>query len=166
MQHVNVGSADSGVAPDLGIAGAGNGVDSPARSPVDAATIALAAGRALFAVGMFVVPGRAATLWLGGDPSPIRRHVMRLLAVRDLVLSAGTLLSGRRRPWLLASATADAGDAVASVVAAAVLRRARPLMVAGLAVGGTVSGAVLAAERSVRPIDHFGRQLSNLRRPP
>lgn len=148
MQHADVGSTDARVSDRNGVATVGSTTErQPGWSTLDSVAVALAVGRATLAVAMLAAPGLTGRLWLGEGDSTTRRRLMRVIGLRDAVLSAGTLLSGRRRPWLLASATADAADAVASVAAAVVTRRVQPLRVVAMAVGGAVTGVVVAGRQ-------------------
>jgi hypothetical protein len=149
MQHVDIGSADASTIDVVRRTDASE--PPPAASSIHPAVAGLAVGRALFAVAMLAAPGVTGRLWLGGHDSRNHRRLMRLIAVRDIVLSAGTLSSTRRRPWLLASATADASDAVVSIVVAAVTRRVQPLRVVAMAVGGAISALVLAPTQADTP---------------
>lgn len=106
-------------------------------------TVGIAALRTGFGAAMLARPallGRS----LAVEPSTAVRTgwLTQMVGVRELVLGLGTLDARRRRsdvrPWLLAQALADAGDAAA--IAAAVRRRhvgaARGSAVVGFAVAG------------------------------
>ncbi|MDQ6648603.1 MAG: hypothetical protein M3Z02_00550 [Actinomycetota bacterium] len=70
--------------------------------------------------------------------------LVRMVGAREVAIGAGGLDAGRRgadlRPWLLAAAAADAGDALALVAA---LRQGRVARLTGLAVvASAAAGAV------------------------
>jgi len=82
---------------------------------------AAAAGRAAIGVALLAAPGPAARRWLGDvSERPEAQVAIAGLGARDLALGLGTLwaLGGRKRaprPWLIASAIADAADLVSAV---------------------------------------------------
>jgi hypothetical protein len=82
----------------------------------------LAWGRVGVGASLLVAPRRAARTWIGEAADvPGVTAVVRALGVRDVAIGAGTLAAGngRRAPsaWLVAGAIADAGDALATLLA-------------------------------------------------
>jgi hypothetical protein len=84
--------------------------------PVHMTTLAYAGTRAAMGAGLVAVPRRVGAVWLG--PRAGRRRAVTLpirgLGGRDVALGAGTataiVTGGPVRPWLAASALADAVD--------------------------------------------------------
>lgn len=115
------------------------------RISVEPMTRLLGVARLGFAVPSLVTPQRIGRGWMGVD-RPWLRPLMLVIGVRDVVLGVGLLSRGRsRRALLLASAAADTGDAIGSLIAAIRLRSWRPAAVAVLAASGAAAGVGLAA---------------------
>jgi hypothetical protein len=82
---------------------------------------AAAAARAAIGIALLAAPGPAARRWLGDvSDAPGAQVAIAGLGGRDLALGLGTLwaLGGRKRrsrPWLVASAGADAADLVSTL---------------------------------------------------
>lgn len=116
-------------------------------------SLAFAAGRGLFGVGLAVVPGKLASGWIPDDAGRDQTQViLRGLGARDIALAGGTvaavLSDEDTRPWLLSAMACDTADIVAAFVAGDSLPfRARwgTLALAGAAVA---AGAALVAARS------------------
>ena len=117
------------------------------RSPEQIARAArgLAAIRGMFGAALLLAPTVTGRLWLGGADSRGRHRLVQAIGARDVVLASGTLLASRPRRWLVASAVADAADALASTAFTIRTHRLRSLGTAALAVGGAVAGGRLAA---------------------
>jgi hypothetical protein len=117
-------------------------------------TIAFAAARGGFGLGLIAAPARVAAGWLGDAAFKPRPQVaIRGLGARDLALAGGTIaaaLGGSGvRPWLLAGIACDLSDIGATLVAGDSLpERAVPGTIA-LAGISALAGAALAtaAER-------------------
>ena len=82
---------------------------------------AVAAGRVLIGTALSVAPAPAAAGWIGRDvASPGTQAMVRGLGARDLGLGLGVLYAASRgsglRPWLAASALADAADFAATAI--------------------------------------------------
>jgi hypothetical protein len=96
--------------------------------------IAVAQARGRMAVGaaFLLAPGLAGRAWVGRDAArPSAKLLARAFGARDLALGLGVVIAIDRgapvRGWLEASALADAGDAVATLLGtAAVPPRLRP----------------------------------------
>jgi len=118
-----------------------------------APTLAFAAGRGLFGVGLAVVPGKLASGWIPDDAGREQTQiVLRGLGARDIALAGGTVAAVLNdedvRPWLISAMACDTADIVAAFVAGDSLpSRARwgTLALAGAAVA---AGAALVAARS------------------
>lgn len=102
-------------------------------------------------IGAFgtLMPATLVRLWTGGDRSAFPTNMAtRGLAIRDVALGVGILATleegDRARPWLLASAAADAGDAVGTLGSWGELGRLRALGLLALEVGAAVVGFGLA----------------------
>lgn len=94
-----------------------------------------------------LMPATFARLWTGAGSSFQMNMATRGLAVRDIALGAGilaTLDRGTSRPWFLASAAADAGDALGTLSSMRELGVARSVGLLGLEVGAVVVGLALA----------------------
>lgn len=91
-------------------------------SVVSSVTLAVSAGRVGLGVLMFARPRLLPSL-LGVDAGSAARAgwLARMVGGREIALGGGTLLAGRGggspRPWLLAQATGDGGDALALTLA-------------------------------------------------
>jgi hypothetical protein len=108
----------------------------------------VAAGRVGFGVALIVSPGRATSLWLGGDASrPAARVVIRGLGARDLALGVGALVvpESELRPWVAAAIVADTADLIGTVAAGGSLPRAGRIVVGALASGGAALGVMALA---------------------
>ena len=114
--------------------------------------VLLALGAARLGIGGFVLarPESLARM-LGVDSVTARRTawLARMVAGRELALGAGSVLAaGRpqgRRPWLIGQLMADAGDAVALVLAARA-RVVHPVLAA--AVAASAAAAVVVEARA------------------
>lgn len=114
---------------------------------------ALASARIGLGVSMLVAPGPLARLWLGEDAtSPAATALARSVAARDLALGLGTLLALRRgrptRGWLEATALADAGDAMASLLSWGQLPPVGGIGIVVVAAGAAWLNGVLARRPS------------------
>jgi len=117
-----------------------------------ALTLAFAAGRGLFGVGLVAAPGRLASGWLPDDHErPQTQIALRGIGGRDIALAGGTVAAaingGDARPWLLSAIAADGSDIAAAFLAGDRLpARAKygTLALAGVAVACGV--ALVAAE--------------------
>jgi hypothetical protein len=115
-------------------------------------TLAFAAARGLFGIGLLAVPGRLASGWIPDDHSrPQTQMIVRGIGGRDIALAGGTvravLADDDPRAWLLAAIASDGSDFVASLlVGDALPGRAKKgtLALAGLAIACGV--ALVAAE--------------------
>jgi hypothetical protein len=123
--------------------------DVNGRRSVQVVTGLTAAGRVASGVAAFVRPEGLPRM-LGLDRGTSRRStfLVRLFAVREAALGVGTvhaLQTGRDvRPWLVATAISDAGDALAFAAATRerVLRPSRGVAVSIAALAGVVGAAV------------------------
>ena len=115
-------------------------------------TLAFAAARGLFGVGLLAVPGRIASGWIPDDHSRSQTQmIVRGVGGRDIALAGGTVnaLAADEdvRPWLLAAVASDGSDILASLLAGDALPgRAKKgtLALAGVALACGV--ALVAAE--------------------
>lgn len=100
--------------------------------------------RVIVGSGMMVAPRLAGGVWLGGPETRSRRHLVRAVGARDIVLGTA-LLAARRKPrWMYAVAAADVVDAAVSTAAAARNRRALTAGIAGVATASAVVTVALA----------------------
>lgn len=118
----------------------------------------LALARSALGATAMVAPEALGRLWVGGPPGRAGVRVLaRALAARDLALGVGALgaLCDPRasRAWLRAGALADAGDALATVLAFRDLPRGRRVLVACVA-----GGSAAAAWRMAQPPRRRGRR--------
>jgi len=121
-------------------------------APNSKLTLAFAAGRGLFGIGLMAAPGRLASGWIPDDHSRAQTQmIVRGIGGRDIALAGGTVkaaLDGSdTRPWLLAAIASDGSDILASLLAGDALPgRAKKgtLALAGLAVAAGV--ALVVAE--------------------
>jgi hypothetical protein len=121
-------------------------------SDVRKLTLAFAAARGLFGIGLLAVPDRIASGWIPDDHSRSQTQMtVRGVGGRDIALAGGTanalLNDDDVRPWLLAAVASDGSDILASLLAGDALPgRAKKgtLALAGLAVACGV--ALVAAE--------------------
>lgn len=91
---------------------------------IRAATIAFAAGRIAFGVGLIAAPERVAGGWLGPEAaSGPAKIAIRGLGGRDVALSLGMLATlddpDRLAPWLALTAGSDLTDVAATLAAPA-----------------------------------------------
>ncbi len=112
------------------------------------AATGIGVARALTGVFLAAVPGKGAEAWIGRS-SPQANYLVRAIGVRDLTIGAGVLWAVREgesaRPWLLASAAADAGDAIFGATMLSGDRRIKTVLMAGtFAVLGFATAKVLA----------------------
>jgi hypothetical protein len=108
----------------------------------------VAAARLGFGIGLIAAPGRVTARWLGADAArPGTQVVTRGLGARDVALGAGALAAGEPElvPWVAAAIVSDAVDCIATLAAGRSLPTAGRVLVAGLAAGGSVLGAVALA---------------------
>lgn len=120
--------------------------------PVDHRSVAriTASGRVAVGTALLVVPGAVTRGWIGPTgAAPGARLLGRGLGVRDLTLGLGVLGAlgrgdPRARDWIRASAVADGGDAVATVLAYRHLPRRARFGVLALAAGAAALGFVAA----------------------
>jgi hypothetical protein len=109
---------------------------------------ALAGGRAALGLAFFLLPKVGSGLWTGDTKTPAVRVLSRALGARDMALGLGALLALRSnspvRGWLEAGGFADAGDALATIVAWKQLPRARRWLVIIAAAGAAALAGVLA----------------------
>ncbi len=116
-------------------------------------TLAFAAARGLFGVGLLAVPERLASGWIPDDHSrPQTQMIVRGIGGRDIALAGGTIRAVGTdddvRPWLLAAIASDGSDILASLLTGDSLPgRAKKgtLALAGVAVA---CGAALVAAES------------------
>ena len=84
------------------------------------ATIAFAAGRIAFGIGLIAAPGKVAGSWIGpdADRGPVKIAV-RGLGARDIALSAGMLANlddaDALAPWLAVTIASDLCDVAATL---------------------------------------------------
>jgi hypothetical protein len=112
---------------------------------------ALAWGRIGFGAVAVLMPGRAASFWVGGDGRrPSARVLARALGGRDLALGLGTLLALNRgaptRPWAQAGVLADSGDALATLFGYRRLPKRRRFLTVLIAGSAAVAGLQPATE--------------------
>lgn len=90
--------------------------------------------RALTGLVLLAAPGTGAKAWIGRS-SPQTDYLVRAVGARDLTIGAGVLLAMRgdesARPWLLASAVADASDAAFGATMLSGDRRIKTVVMAG-----------------------------------
>jgi len=109
-----------------------------------------AAGRVAIGAALLTVPGTVTRSWTGpAAEHPGARLLGRAVGARDLTLGLGVLGAldrgdPRAADWIRASAAADVGDAVATVLAYRLLPRGRRFLVLALATGAAVTGFVAA----------------------
>jgi hypothetical protein len=119
---------------------------------MDARTIArlIAASRVGIGLGLVVAPAPIARRWVGADGRRPTAGVLAMgLGARDLALGAGTLAAlsgGEPRPWLIACATADAADLVATLRGRRALSGVAVAGVGLIAGGAAAVGAWLSAQ--------------------
>ncbi len=104
----------------------------------------LAATRVGFGALFLLAPSFVARMWVGeGAEEPSAKALARALGVRDAALGLGALIAleqgASTRQWLEASALADAGDALATLVGWPHL----PALRRWLALAGSLSAAYL-----------------------
>ncbi|MDQ3107377.1 MAG: hypothetical protein M3Q68_06180 [Actinomycetota bacterium] len=113
-----------------------------------------AGGRIGIGVLFFLFPRRLAKgLW--GDvsaDSPAVKFLSRIVGVRDVILGAGAIAAlqqeadgakGLARPWMTYGAVADAGDAVATLLAYKHLPRRKRFGLLVMAASGAATGGYL-----------------------
>lgn len=105
----------------------------------------LGALRAAIGAGLLVAPGFAGRVWVGPDADGDGTKVFaRTLGARDLLLGLRTLDAVRDkepvRGWLRLGVLADGADAVATILAARQLTRARKVLMPAIAAGAAVLG--------------------------
>jgi hypothetical protein len=111
---------------------------------------AIAIGRLGFGALLVAAPELLARRWVGADGGRTGTQVMAMgLGARDLALGGGTLATlsgGGARPWLVASAAADAGDLFATLRHRRDLPAASVAMLVAIAGGAAAAGAWLSAQ--------------------
>jgi hypothetical protein len=109
---------------------------------------ALAGGRAALGLTFFLLPKVGSGLWTGDTKTPAVRVLSRALGARDMALGLGALVAMRNngpvRGWLEAGGFADAGDALATIIAWKRLPRVRRWLVIVAAAGAAALAGVLA----------------------
>jgi hypothetical protein len=102
---------------------------TPVRPPLDIAHLdhrqvarLLAAIRIVAGAALVIAPRTIGIRWVGDDAARAgTRLFIRTMGIRDLALAVGTMRAlnhrGPAREWVLASATSDAVDVVATVLA-------------------------------------------------
>jgi len=113
-------------------------------------SVAFAAARGLFGVGLMVLPSRMGTSWIGPDAERPPVHVViRGLGARDVALAAGTILAALNgsplRPWLVGSFGCDISDVTATLAVGGSLPRRARLGTVALGGASAAAGAALAA---------------------
>lgn len=128
--------------------------DVPRGRQVQSLVALVALGRTGAGITAFAQPEGVARL-AGADRGTASRAgvFVRLFAARELALGLGTLNAIRAgrdvRPWVIASALGDAGDAVAFAIAT----RSRTVgAVRGLAIAASAVGGVAAAVVALRTL--------------
>jgi hypothetical protein len=117
-------------------------------------TLAFAAARGGFGLGLVVAPARLASGWLGDEAERPRAQVaLRGLGARDIALAGGAaaaaLAGAPLEPWLVANIACDLSDIGASLAAGSSLpQRAVPGTIALAGVSILAGAALLAARRS------------------
>ncbi|MDQ3587836.1 MAG: hypothetical protein M3375_05760 [Actinomycetota bacterium] len=116
-------------------------------------SLAFAAARGLFGVGLAVVPGRLASGWIPGDAGRDQTQViLRGLGARDVALAGGTVAAVLNdedlRPWLIAAMACDGADIVSAFVAGDSLPSRSRWGTLALAGAAVAAGAALAAAES------------------
>lgn len=113
----------------------------------------VAGGRAAVGLVLFASPPLITRRWVGDEEAERvgARVLARGLGGRDLVLGVGTLAAvgaggDAVRPWLMASAAADACDLLATVGAARELPTPALLGVAAVAGGAAATGVWLLGQ--------------------
>jgi hypothetical protein len=113
-------------------------------------TVAFAAARGLFGVGLIVLPSRMGTSWIGPDAGrPPVQIVIRGLGARDVALAAGTILAALTnaplRPWLVGSLGSDLTDVTSTLAVGGSLPRRARLGTVALGGASAAASAALAA---------------------
>lgn len=122
---------------------------TPAASdPLRPAAIVIGWASIAIGVAPILAPGACARAFGFPAPTPPVASIMRSLGARDLVLGMGLWSAathgGKYAPWLLARTLSDAGDVLSIALAAAAgVRNPRFLALGALAVGATVTEALL-----------------------
>jgi hypothetical protein len=115
--------------------------------------LGLARGRVVTGLALLLLPGVVTRVWLG-ESTPSLRGLARMMGARDLMLGVGTITSVKERTqgpeWASAAAFADGVDAVVSLFAPGVPKRARlvGLAACGAAAVGIVAARQMADERA------------------
>jgi hypothetical protein len=123
-------------------------------APIRRATIAFAAGRIAFGIGLIAAPGKVAGGWIGSDANrgPVKIAV-RGLGARDIALSAGMLATlddaDALAPWLAVTIASDLTDLAATLAAPedALPGHARVGTVALAGAAAAAGAALLVASR-------------------
>jgi hypothetical protein len=98
---------------------------------------------------LFLMPGKAARMWMGREQADFPTNMMvRGLGARDLAIGAGLATAlesgGRASSWLQAGAAADAADALGTLGSAGELGKLRALGYLVVEVGAAVLALSLA----------------------
>jgi hypothetical protein len=123
-------------------------------APIRSATIAFAAGRIAFGIGLIAAPEKVAGRWIGADArrGPVKIAV-RGLGARDIALSAGMLATlddaDALAPWLAVTIASDLTDLAATLAApeGALPDNARVGTVALAGAAAAAGAALLVASR-------------------
>ena len=113
-------------------------------------TVAFAAGRVAFGIGLIGAPGRIGASWLGEPAGHPAVHVaVRGLGARDVALAGGAAwaaLSGNAaRPWLVGALAGDLLDIGATLAAGDSIPKRARIGTVLLAGASAAAGAALAA---------------------
>jgi hypothetical protein len=111
----------------------------------------LGVGRLVIGLALAVAPRRTGRQWLGDVADhPAAAVAIRSLAVRDVAIGAGLVRAldtgADTRPWLLASAAADAADAVGTLLAWKHLSPHGRVLTGLMATAATVAGLKAATQ--------------------
>jgi hypothetical protein len=114
----------------------------------------LGIGRIVIGAALTFAPQRTGRAWLGDIARrPGAAVAVRSLGARDLAIGAGLVRAldtgADSKPWLLASAAADAADAIGTVLAWKHLARPGRLLTLVMATAATIVGLRAALQKPV-----------------
>lgn len=114
----------------------------------------LGIGRIVIGAALTLAPRRTGRGWLGDIAmQPGAAVAVRSLGARDIAIGAGLVRAldtgADTKPWLLASAAADAADAIGTLIAWKHLARRGRLVTLAMATGATVVGLRAALQQPV-----------------